>query len=471
MPAGDSPDVLVARYLRANNYHETFQAFIRETNLTADSITNDPTDLTIEKILEEKKLYDLAVRFEKINVDTKDVDFVVPYPTIPTTLTTLSTSFNILSTTLTSLIIPTPESTIPPIPQQVIISTSSDKALRIYGAKAPYPLLTTLSNLHAGPILCVAAISQRWLVTASMVGVIAISDLKGNIVDKWTGHTKYIVKISVSEPLMPVDGKEEIRYLAAASYDKSLSIHKLHLPKSTDSDSNTGDTPTPRLEFLQTIKFEQTVEDVIFTKDYRDSTRESAPASTSTPLLITTIRDSPYLHVWSIPSNNPSTNSSTTSQFTFTSKNPLNATSTTWLTYTPTSLTPHPNHPHLLAMVTSSIPVPKVIIYNLSTFTVDKEFTVPVELSAYSTGIVAWRGDTAASGLWVNGDDGVVKGVEIKSGKVKAELKGHNGRKVRCLTAGAVIGDGGDEDEEELMISGGFDGGLNVWRIKEHISV
>ncbi|KAK6536887.1 hypothetical protein TWF281_001096 [Arthrobotrys megalospora] len=458
MPAGDSPDVLVARFLRANNYHETFQAFIRETNLTPESITNNPTDLTIEKILEEKKLYDLAVRFEKINVDTKDVDFVVPYPTIPTTLTTLSTSFNILSVTIASLIIPTPESP-SQTPQQVVISTSSDKALRIYSAKPPNALITTLPNLHAGPILCVAAVSQRWLVTASMVGAISISDLKGNILHQWNGHTKYIVKIALSEPLDSGDGKEEVRYLAAASYDKSLSVHKLHIPKPADSDA---DTTSPTLEFLQTIKFEQTVEDVTFTKDYRDTTQGSA----SSPLLITTIRDLPYLHVWSIPSDNPSTNSTNNPQFTFTSKNPLNATSTSWLTYTPTSLTPHPHHPHLLAMITSSIPTPKVIIYNLSTFTIDKEFTVPVELSAYSTGIVAWRGDTAASGIWVNGDDGVVKGVEIKSGKVKAELKAHNGRKVRCLAAGAIV----EEDEEdEIMVSGGFDGGLNVWRIGEEV--
>ncbi|KAF3087119.1 hypothetical protein TWF569_001588 [Orbilia oligospora] len=472
MPAGDSPDVLVARFLRANNYHETFQAFIRETNLTADSITNHPTDLTIEQILEEKKLYDLAVRFEKINVDAKDVDFVVPYPTIPTTLTTLSTSFNILSVSLTSLILPIEDSTTQPLSQQVIISTSSDKSLRIYSAKPPYTLLTTLSNLHAGPILCVAVVSQKWLVTASMVGAITISDLKGNIVDKWTGHTKYIVNIAVSEPIelqTGEDGEEEIRYLAAASYDKYLSVHKLHLPKAINSTSET-DTPSPRLEFLQTIKFDQTVEDVIFTKDYRADNPTQEPSST--PLLITTVRDSPYLHVWSTPSNNSSTTSSSSTtpsaQFTFTSKNPLNATSTSWLTYTPTSLTPHPHHPHLLAMITSSIPSPKVIIYNLSTYTVDKEFTVPVELSAYSTGIVAWRGDTSASGLWINGDDGVIKGVEIKSGKVKAELKGHNGRKVRCLAAAAVSE---EDEEEELMISGGFDGGLNVWRIGDDASV
>ncbi|KAK6361277.1 hypothetical protein TWF730_005015 [Orbilia blumenaviensis] len=467
MPANDSPDVLVARFLRANGYHETFQAFLRETNLTADSITDSPTDPTIEKILEEKKLYDLAVRFEKVDVKgVEDVGFRVPYPTSPTLLPTPSTTSNILSTTLTTLILPSQTS-----PQQVIISTSSDKSLTIHTASPPYTLISTFRNIHAGPILSVAVISQRWLVTGSMVGDIAVSDLKGEVLQRWKGHAKYIVKLAVSDAYaLPKpnptkeDGEEEeeegeIRYLAAASHDKSLSLHKLHIP--------TPSSPsTPSLSPLQTIKFDQTVEDVIFTKDYRHTNPTPTPQDPLPLLLIATIRDSPTLHIYSL--STPPKN-----EFIFTSNPSLTATQTSWLTYTPTSLTPHPHNPHLIALITST---PKIIIYNLRTFTVDKEFGIPVELSAYSTGVVAWRGggDLAGSGIWVNGDDGVVKGVDVSSGKVVAELKGHKGRKVRCLTGGTIftkVEGGGEEEEEEVMISGGFDGGLNIWRIAKEQEV
>ncbi|KAF3910021.1 hypothetical protein AA313_de0206437 [Arthrobotrys entomopaga] len=469
MPAGDSPDVLVARFLRANNFQATFEAFVKETNLAPESITNDPTDLTIEQILEEKKLYDLALRFERLTTSIGDVDYTVPYPNTPTNLTTLSTASNILSLTLTSL-------SIDDSPEQVIISTTSDKALRIYSAKQPHNLLRTIKGLHTGPILCVLPIAQRWLITASMSRDITISDVKGNVLHSWEGHGKYIVKLAISEPLQGSPEGEEVRYIAAASYDKSLSVHRLRIPRPLSPTSAEEEDETeekrdrlkiPSLELLQMLKFPDIVEDVIFSKDYSDS-----PNFTKT-LLVATIRDSAYLHIYTSSNtvSAPSSSSSSTSDppFTFLSKTPLNATSTTWLTYTPTSLSPHPHHSHLLALITSSLPVPKIIIYNLQTFTVEKEFAVSINLSAYSAGIVTWRGDANASGVWVNGDDGVVKGVEVKSGKVMVELKGHDGRKVRCLAAGVVNKHGnGGEDEgegEEVMISGGFDGGLKVWRL------
>lgn len=72
--------------------------------------------------------------------------------------------------------------------------------------------------------------------------------------------------------------------------------------------------------------------------------------------------------------------------------------------------------------------------------------------------------------MWVNGDDGVVRGIDTKTGKVVVALKGHEvGSKVRSLWAGMVRargtggGDGRDE-EEEWLVSGGFDKRVIVWK-------
>jgi hypothetical protein len=47
---------------------------------------------------------------------------------------------------------------------------------------------------------------------------------------------------------------------------------------------------------------------------------------------------------------------------------------------------------------------------------------------------VVWRLDGCR--VWVNGDDGVVRGIEIMTGKIAALLKGHKLRiKVRRLPA------------------------------------
>lgn len=44
----------------------------------------------------------------------------------------------------------------------------------------------------------------------------------------------------------------------------------------------------------------------------------------------------------------------------------------------------------------------------------------------YSQAILDWRPD--GTGLWVLGDDGVIRGIDLSSGKVSAELSGHEGR-------------------------------------------
>lgn len=48
---------------------QTLSAFIEEAGLSPDAGTIEKGDLTIEKILEEKKVFDLALRFEKTGLE------------------------------------------------------------------------------------------------------------------------------------------------------------------------------------------------------------------------------------------------------------------------------------------------------------------------------------------------------------------------------------------------------------------
>ena len=67
--------------------------------------------------------------------------------------------------------------------------------------------------------------------------------------------------------------------------------------------------------------------------------------------------------------------------------------------------------------------------------------------------------------MWVNGDDGVLRGVEARTGKIVSTLKGGHeiGSKIRSVWAGWVYGD----EREEWIVSGGFDRRLVVWRVVE----
>lgn len=61
--------VLVARFLRSNNYTETLNVFIREAGLPADagqlSGKTDKNEWTIEGVLQEKQVFDESVKFER----------------------------------------------------------------------------------------------------------------------------------------------------------------------------------------------------------------------------------------------------------------------------------------------------------------------------------------------------------------------------------------------------------------------
>ena len=86
MPSPDFPTLLIARFLKSNNYttvrfpprkqpllrkppiliyQETLDAFIQEAGLPLDAGNVEKGDLTIENILEEKRVFDVSMRFER----------------------------------------------------------------------------------------------------------------------------------------------------------------------------------------------------------------------------------------------------------------------------------------------------------------------------------------------------------------------------------------------------------------------
>lgn len=68
---------LVARFLRANSYSETLQAFIREAGLPSDlgqTSGDDTNNWSIQSLLEEKKAFDHSVSFERYGKDSKEND-------------------------------------------------------------------------------------------------------------------------------------------------------------------------------------------------------------------------------------------------------------------------------------------------------------------------------------------------------------------------------------------------------------
>lgn len=215
---------------------------------------------------------------------------------------------------------------------------------------------------------------------------------------------------------------------------------------------------------------------------------------TGTLYLIVTRRDSTSLYYYTLPSLPADTSTSPGHlDLQLAGSQNLAPHSNAWIAFSPSSIALSPTDPTLLAVATSAVPHMKLIIVRLlfpplaSSSAVepatqaaqtrmgiarqDREDTaILVHCSTlapqtpYSTPQVYWRPD--GSGVWVNGDDGVLRGIEAKTGKIVASLKGGHdpGSKIRSIWAGWV----GDEgDREEWVVSGGFDRRLIVWKVAE----
>lgn len=216
------------------------------------------------------------------------------------------------------------------------------------------------------------------------------------------------------------------------------------------------------------------------------------------PILLITRRDSTFLHYYLLPDVDvPGGPITEVDELTLLGSQNLAPHSNAWIAFSPSSIAVCPTDPTLLAVATSALPHLKVIIVRLLIPPIDPSRTAapgPATQSAqtranlaiqdredaallvhvstlapqtsYSTPQVVWRPD--GSGVWVNGDDGVLRGVEAKTGKIISTLKeGHEpGSKIRSIWCGLVDVDG---KKVEWIVSGGFDHRLVVWKPKEAV--
>lgn len=292
-----------------------------------------------------------------------------------------------------------------------------------------------------------------------MSGNLAMSNLQGKVIEKRRDHAKYVVQIAVHE-------SEHVTWLATAGWDAKVHLYRFDLA----SDELPGLAPP-----VATIPLPTNPEALLFIK-HPDS---------GSPVLIVTRRDSTHLFYYSVDS-----------EARLLGQQNLAPHSNAWIAFTPSALALCPTDDSLVAVATSAVPHMKLLFVRLMVPSLDGDASlasiVPAEetqasqartalalqdresaaimiqcntmapQTAYSTPALTWRPD--GTGVWVNADDGAVRGIETATGKIIATLKGHDpGSKIRCLTAGWVTENG---EKQEWLVSGGFDHKLIVWKPK-----
>lgn len=392
-------------------------------------------------------------------------DWTRTAPSVSSVISTLPTSSNILSIHVLDLVLPGMADS-----KQCIAATTADRRLNLIDP-TNLDLLLSYSHFVDSPILDMASICGKYLLTASMSGRLVLFDTATNrILDERRDHSKYLVKLSTRT----ADG---LSLIATAGWDSKIQFYHLKL---SDDDIRLGDP-------VRTIELESIPETILFTQSPHDAR----------PVLLLTRRDSSFLYYYNVPL--PYMDPSETVLL---GRQNLAPHSNAWVAFTPSDIQLSPHDPSIVAIATSTIPHMKLLLVRLlvplpdsnkpqmlvpdsaDTTSVtqasqarsqllvqDREdaaiiinVTTMAPQTSYSTPKLAWRPD--GTGIYVNSDDGVVRGFEASTGKLMASLQAHQpGSKIRCLWAGRLRESSTEGGAKEWLISGGFDQKLIAWKV------
>ena len=349
---------------------------------------------------------------------------------------------------------------------QLLLATTADRRFNLIVPNSTFTLFQSKDFIHDSPILSCVTIGKHYLttITTGMSGQVVMYDHKEEkVLDERRDHKKYVVQVAAWE-----NGDE--RWIATVGWDKKVFLY--HLENCEPQNASSLGTPVASITLLTNP------ETATFVKN----------PDTDTPILLITRRDSTALYYYALPSyQGPSNTHSGPGELQLLGLQNLAPHSNSWIAFSLSSDSHCTPDPTPRAVASSSVPYMKRIIVRLLTSAIaaasslrsgelpprtlaildseDAAMLVSVSASApqtqYSTPQVCWRPD--GSGVWVNGDDGALRGLEAKTGKIFATLTGGHeaGSKIRGVWAGMV---GSSGEQEEWVVSGGFDRRLVVWR-------
>lgn len=346
---------------------------------------------------------------------------------------------------------------------------------------------------HNSPVLSITSITHDAFMTSSMSGHVDLYGAHNRCLYSGRHHAKYAVQLVITRSRHDSQQRKPFCIAASAGWDQKICISSFEVPPDeTLAESYRQDRSPPAGQPEVTIPLSTNPESILFVRH----------PDTDELYLIVGRRDSTYLYYYKLTEElNTSPSPHLAIIVEEAGRQNLAPHANAWISFSPSSLAACPTDPTLIAVATSHLPHMKLILVRLlfpgpqgqgsatgfvggETQTAQaraelaiqdrEEAAIVLHVSTmapqtpYSTPQVVWRPD--GSGMWVNGDDGVVRGLKAKTGKVVALLKGHEvGSKVRSLWAGMVKVQPIDEEdglerEEEWLVSGGFDKKVIVWK-------
>ena len=433
--------------------------------------------------MEEKKQYDASLAYEKQG-DDDDLGWPIPAPSRAVEPKGFPTTSNVLC--VSGL-------------EGTVHVTAADRSWNQISTILPFKWTEAHDNSHGSPVLSINSLEGGYSFSTSMSGQLMLHNRSGRLIDHVRNHLKYAVQV--------VAGFTQQRrwIVATAGWDQKVHIYApeqelLQNLQPSSTSHNEPIVPRSLRDPIHTISNPTVPESMVLVShpDTRDL------------YLVLSRRDSTFLYYYCITPTSSESSSARSSEIMYavqeTGRQNLAPHSNAWVAFTPSCLASCPTDPTLLAVATSHLPHMKLLIvrllfpegsYTPSNSTAEElqsrtqaaqaraaraiqdredaaiklHVTTMAPQTPYSTPQVVWR--PGGKGVFVNADDGVIRGLDTQSGKVVTMLKGHEfGSKVRTLWAGwEGKPDNGHEaegdNEREILVSGGFDKKVFFWRIED----
>ena len=382
------------------------------------------------------------------------------------------------------------------------LATTSSRDLHIFPSnqsespdRLPIQKSTPIKPLsYDSPILCLTVLRERFIITGTMSGRVTTYDAAFNEqVGSRSDHNRFVVRIASSTQDVD-DSAAQATWIATAGWDGKVLLYYVFLPQESERLSHSAFPPP-----VSQISLPTNPEGLVFVPH----------PETSDPVLVISRRDSTQLYFYSLP--HPSedlllTTASQPNELQLIGKQNLAPNTNSWVSWSPSCLSQKPYDPTLVAVGTSSTPHMRLLVVRLllppaphadtsrtnlgviRPAATDSDVTQSsqarekmaksdkeeaaiqlnvntfVPQSDYSTPVVVWR--AMGRGIWCGGDDGVIRGIDVRTGKVVKTLNdgGHDaGSRVRCLCTG-MSSEPSNSEGEEWLLSGGFDKKLIFWR-------
>lgn len=311
---------------------------------------------------------------------------------------------------------------------ELLIVATGNKEIHIFNLNQFIPYGSGIPIVHSAPVLTIGWLGKKTFIVGAMDGSVSLYDITDLLKSPLhlERHGKYVVKISTYS----IDKLHETYqtfqyYWATASYDKQLRVYY-------GFDNPT--TGSPDIIELGRVHLQNNPESLLFipSKD-----------KNSSPMLVVSERDCCFLRTFAIE---PVVQEIATYN--------MNEKNDTHVSFSAMDICRQPISPYSISISTSTEPLGRIIILAQNSDLILRDIWTDAPQDQFSSPRHVWR--PKGDGIWVNGSDGIIRGIDIKSGKVVSRLIGHQGV-VKAMWSGYI-------DGKEVLITGGFDRTLRVWR-------